>query len=156
MENCRYLVEGRLQPRICSVSWEIREQVWLGDLGRPWKAWKRFCAMLNIQLHSYCCPNCMFQTALFYIGYHCRLRFSSQNYSKAISQMVSTGGLSIQLSADMTAWQILEFQKEQMDCTIFNNHPLIELQLSHSYMTTGKITALTIWTFFWQSNVSAF
>jgi len=30
------------------------------------------------------------------------------------------------------------------------------VQLSHPYMTTGKNIALTIWTFFWQSNVSAF
>ena len=30
------------------------------------------------------------------------------------------------------------------------------VQLSHPYMTTGKTIALTRWTFFWQSNVSAF
>ena len=30
------------------------------------------------------------------------------------------------------------------------------VQLSHPYMTTGKTTALTRWTFFWQSDVSAF
>ena len=30
------------------------------------------------------------------------------------------------------------------------------VQLSHPYMTTGKTIALTNWTFFWQSNVSAF
>ena len=30
------------------------------------------------------------------------------------------------------------------------------VQLSHPYITTGKTTALTKWTFFWQSNVSAF
>ena len=30
------------------------------------------------------------------------------------------------------------------------------VQLSQPYMTTGKTTALTRWTFFWQSNVSAF
>ena len=30
------------------------------------------------------------------------------------------------------------------------------VQLSHPYMTTGKTTALTRWTFCWQSNVSAF
>ena len=28
--------------------------------------------------------------------------------------------------------------------------------LSHPYMTTGKTTALTIWTFYWQSDVSVF
>ena len=30
------------------------------------------------------------------------------------------------------------------------------VQLSKPYMTTGKTIALTRWTFFWQSNVSAF
>ena len=30
------------------------------------------------------------------------------------------------------------------------------VQLSHPYMSTGKTIALTRWTFFWQSNVSAF
>ena len=30
------------------------------------------------------------------------------------------------------------------------------VQFSHSHMTTGKTIALTRWTFFWQSNVSAF
>ena len=30
------------------------------------------------------------------------------------------------------------------------------VQLSHPYMTTGKTIALTIWTFCWPSNVSAF
>ena len=30
------------------------------------------------------------------------------------------------------------------------------VQLSHPYMTTGKIIALTRWTLCWQSNVSAF
>ena len=30
------------------------------------------------------------------------------------------------------------------------------VHLSHPYMTTGKTIALTRWTFFWQSNVSAF
>ena len=30
------------------------------------------------------------------------------------------------------------------------------VQLSHLYMTTRKIIALTIWTFIWQSNISAF
>ena len=30
------------------------------------------------------------------------------------------------------------------------------VQLSHPYMTTGKTIALTIWTFYWQSAVSAF
>ena len=29
------------------------------------------------------------------------------------------------------------------------------VQISHPYMTTGKTIALTRWTFFWQSNVSA-
>ena len=30
------------------------------------------------------------------------------------------------------------------------------IQLSHPYMTIGKIKVLTIWTFFWQGNDSAF
>ena len=34
-------------------------------------------------------------------------------------------------------------------------HSAFMVQLSHLYMTSGKTVALTVWTFFWQSDVSS-
>ena len=52
-----------------------------------------------------------------------------------------------------TLKSLLQYQgsKASIRCSAF-----FIVQLSQPYMTTGKTTALTRWTFFWQSNVSAF
>ena len=47
-------------------------------------------------------------------------------------------------------------QHHSSKASILLHLALFTVQLSHPYMTTGKTIALTRWTFFWQSNVSAF
>ena len=47
-------------------------------------------------------------------------------------------------------------QHHSSKASILWRSPFFTVQLSHSYMTTGKTTTLTRQTFVWQSNVSAF
>ena len=47
-------------------------------------------------------------------------------------------------------------QYHNLKALIISPSAFFMVQLSHPYMTTGKITALIIQTFFWQSNVSDF
>ena len=47
-------------------------------------------------------------------------------------------------------------QHHSSKASILQHSAFFIVQLSHPYMTTGKTIALTRWTFFWQSNVSAF
>ena len=47
-------------------------------------------------------------------------------------------------------------QHHSSKASVFSCPAFFIVQLSHPYMTTGKTIALTRWTFFWQSNVSAF
>ena len=48
------------------------------------------------------------------------------------------------------------FQHHSSKASILQHSAFFTVQLSHSYTTIGKTTALTRWVFFWQSNVSAF
>ena len=48
------------------------------------------------------------------------------------------------------------FQHQCSKASILQHSAFFIVQLSHPYMTTGKTIALTRWTFFWKSNVSAF
>ena len=47
-------------------------------------------------------------------------------------------------------------QQHSSKASILQCSTIFIVQLSHPYMTTAKTIALTRWTFFWQSNVSAF
>ena len=47
-------------------------------------------------------------------------------------------------------------QHHNSKASILQNSAFFTVQLSHPYMTTGKTTALTRWTFFGKVNVSAF
>ena len=47
-------------------------------------------------------------------------------------------------------------QHHSSKASILRRSAFFTVQLSHPYVTTGKTIALTSWTFFWQSNVSAF
>ena len=47
-------------------------------------------------------------------------------------------------------------QHHSSKASILQGSAFFTVQLSHPYMTTGKTIALTRWTFFWRSNVSAF
>ena len=47
-------------------------------------------------------------------------------------------------------------QHHNLKASVLQHSAFFVVQLSHSYMTIGKIVVLTIWTFFWQSSVSAF
>ena len=47
-------------------------------------------------------------------------------------------------------------QYHSSKASVLQHSAFFIVQLSHPYMTTGKTIALTRWTFFWQSNVSAF
>ena len=48
------------------------------------------------------------------------------------------------------------FSHHSSKASIFRHSAFFIVQLSHPYITTGKTTALTRWTFCWQINVSAF
>ena len=48
------------------------------------------------------------------------------------------------------------FQHHSSKASILWSSAFFIVKLSHPYMTTGKTISLTRWTFFWQSNVSAF
>ena len=47
-------------------------------------------------------------------------------------------------------------QNNSSKALVLQGSDFLRDQLSRPYMTTGKTIALTIWTFFWQSNVSVF
>ena len=47
-------------------------------------------------------------------------------------------------------------QHHNSKASILQRSAVFTVQLSHPYMTTGKTTALTRWTFFGKVNVSAF
>ena len=47
-------------------------------------------------------------------------------------------------------------QHHSSKASILRHSAFFTVQLPHPYMTTGKTIALNRWTFFWQSNVSAF
>ena len=47
-------------------------------------------------------------------------------------------------------------QHHSSKASVLQRSAFLTVQLSHPYMTTGKIIALTRQTFFWQSKVSAF
>ena len=58
------------------------------------------------------------------------------------------------LAAHGTLKSLLQYHNSK--ASILQHSAFFMVQLSHSYMTTGKTTALTICTFCWQSDVSAF
>ena len=47
-------------------------------------------------------------------------------------------------------------QHQSSKASALQHSAFFMVQLSHPYMTSGKTIALTRWTFFWQSNFSAF
>ena len=75
----------------------------------------------------------------------------SSEYSGLISLRIHWLDL---LSVQETLKSLLQHHSSK--ASILLHLALFTVQLSHPYMTTGKTIALTRWTFFWQSNVSAF
>ena len=47
-------------------------------------------------------------------------------------------------------------QHHSSKASILQHSDFFTVQLSHPYMSTGKVIALARWTFVWQSNISAF
>ena len=107
----------------------------------------------------------------------CPLSFPESG-SFQMSQLSALGGQSVGVSASMSVLQWTPrtdlfrmdwldllavqgtlrslLQHQSSKASILQHSAFFIVQLSHPYMTTGKTTALTRWTFVDQSNVSAF
>ena len=75
----------------------------------------------------------------------------SNEYSGLLSFRIDWFDL---LAVERTLKSLLQHNNSK--ASILHHSAFFIVRLSHPYMTTGKTIALTIWTFFWQSNVSAF
>ena len=87
---------------------------------------------------------------------YCSFSFSfnirpSNEYSRLISFRIEWFDL---LAPQGTLKSLLQYNNSKASILLCSAFFMV--QLSHPYMTTGKITALIIQTFFWQSNVSDF
>ena len=75
----------------------------------------------------------------------------SYEYSELISFRIDWFNL---LAVQGTLKSLLQHHSSK--ASILQHSPFFMVQLSHPYLTTGKKIALTIWSFCWQSDVSAF
>ena len=75
----------------------------------------------------------------------------SNEYSGLLSFRIDWFDL---LAVERTLKSLLQHNNSK--ASILHHSAFFIVRLSHPYMTPGKTIALTIWTFFWQSNVSAF
>ena len=75
----------------------------------------------------------------------------SKEYSGLISFRINWFDL---IAVQGTLGSLLQHHNSK--ASIFGHSAFFMIQLSHTYMTTGKAIALIIWTFFWQSDLPDF